>query len=417
MSIPTLPTLTLQAAFDTKPTEAPTWTDISSYLRLQEGMRCNRGRMSELDSAQPGSATVYLDNRTRIFDPNHATGTYYGKLLPMKRVRLLATWAGVQYPVFTMYAQRWPQTWPARGDAVVPLPCIDGLAVLGAKQITDTYSQERSDVRIGRLLSAVNWTTGESWVLGSAINGALGTTTKLGPNGDRLLTEGNSNVQASTLDKTNALSHAQDVERTEQGLFFVNASGVMVFHSRHRALDVPYRTSQGTFGDAAGELPYPEMVLADDDQWLYNEVVVSRTGGTDQTATDSASGLDYFTRTLSPSATLHTTDTEALAMAEWLLSKYKGPHQRAQTIVILPQRDPDNLWPQVLGRELGDRITVVRRPPGGGTAITIECLIQAIEHQLSNNVWRTVWQLAPAAPDNYWILGTSSLAADTRLCW
>jgi hypothetical protein len=35
----------------------------------------------------------------------------------------------------------------------------------------------------------------------------------------------------------------------------------------------------------------------------------------------------------------------------------------------------------MLGRDFGDRITVKRRPPGGGSAIVRDCFVRGIEHQ------------------------------------
>lgn len=91
----TWPTLRAQVAFDTAPLAAvPTWTTIHEGTTTQRvrTAECRHGRSFELDAFQPGQLTLELENSDRRFDPLHATGPYYGKLLPRKRCRLQADW-------------------------------------------------------------------------------------------------------------------------------------------------------------------------------------------------------------------------------------------------------------------------------------------------------------------------------------
>lgn len=419
MVVASLPTLTLNAALTTKPTASPTWTDLSDRLRATGTLRVVRGRQTELDVCQPGRLDVLLGNRDRELDPENAAGSYYGNLLPRKRVQLLATWDGIEYPVYAGYVwPGWAQSWPARNDAVVPLRAVDGLDLLARRVLSTSYAEERSDERIGELITGIGWETGLSWVLGSTSQGVLGTSTILAPNGDRLLSEGQATVQASTLSEANALTHAQDVERTEGGLLFIDRQGVVVFHSRHRSLTYPFNVSAATFGDSSAEL-FCSAIRFDSDPKLYNEVSVTRTGGAIQTASSTASQDDYFVSTLSRSGVLYITDALSLDAATFWLNSYKDPHAWVRSITVLPQRDPANLWPAVLNRELGDRITVIRRPPGGGDAIEQDCLIQGITHQLSGSLWTTTFALSPAVMQG-WVLGSetqSILGTSTRLYW
>lgn len=91
----TLPTLRAQVAFDTAPLAAsPTWTTIheGTTTRRATQVQTRTGRSFELDAFQPGTMSIDLDNSDRRFDPLHAAGPYYGKLLPRKRCRLQADW-------------------------------------------------------------------------------------------------------------------------------------------------------------------------------------------------------------------------------------------------------------------------------------------------------------------------------------
>lgn len=89
------PTLRAQVAFDTAPLAAsPTWTTIHEGTTTQRVLaaQVRSGRGFELDAFQPGQMTLELENSDRRFDPLHASGPYFGKLLPRKRTRLQADW-------------------------------------------------------------------------------------------------------------------------------------------------------------------------------------------------------------------------------------------------------------------------------------------------------------------------------------
>jgi hypothetical protein len=65
----TIPTRKVELALVTKPTEAPTWIDVTPYL-LE--LTSSRGRQYELDRFQAGTAQVVLDNSDRRFDPTYS---------------------------------------------------------------------------------------------------------------------------------------------------------------------------------------------------------------------------------------------------------------------------------------------------------------------------------------------------------
>ena len=90
----TRPTARAQVAFDSDPLdETPSWTTIHDGTTQRAFSATVRtGRAFELDAFQPGRMTLSLDNSDRRFDPLHASGPYFGKLLPRKRCRLQADW-------------------------------------------------------------------------------------------------------------------------------------------------------------------------------------------------------------------------------------------------------------------------------------------------------------------------------------
>jgi len=329
-------------------------------------------------------------------------GPYYGNLKPMRRIRLSAIWDGVTYDQFSGFVESWPQRWPDGVSAEVQVMAADALKVLGLFRLNTTYSEELSSVRIHNVLDDVGWTVGDTWVLDSATDSQLGTTTVLAPAGGRSIMQGQTIVQGATLDGTMALQHVQDVTEAENGFLFVDREGTITFYDRHRKYHPDLAISKGIFGDAVGELNYTGLELEYDDRRIYNNVRMQRTGGALKTADDATSKLDYFVRTLSQEALWATDDREIEDRANWMLSRYKDPHWRARAISF--QGADDDLWPQLLARDIGDKITVKRRPTVGAI-IEQDYYIEHVQHRvMPGRSWQTRWQLSLVEPVTYWVL-------------
>lgn len=134
------PTAIVSIAFNDGPYVAnPTWTDVSSYVR---SLSTDRSRDDDWGNFT-GSASVELDNRSRIFDPFYTSGTYYGKLLPRRQIKIEAFYGGSTYPVFRGYIDGWPPTWTNAGkDSTVTLQCYDALSLLSQVQLPADWSRQ-----------------------------------------------------------------------------------------------------------------------------------------------------------------------------------------------------------------------------------------------------------------------------------
>lgn len=117
--------ITVEVAFATNPQAAsPTWTDVTAYLVEIPSIRF--GRESEFSEFSPATCEVVLKNADRRFDPEYSSGPYYGDLLPMKKIRVQATYDSTTYDLFTGFVQGWPQTYTGVLDSFVTVRCIDG---------------------------------------------------------------------------------------------------------------------------------------------------------------------------------------------------------------------------------------------------------------------------------------------------
>lgn len=187
---------------------------------------------------------------------------------------------------------------------------------------------------------------------------------------------------------------------SEIGELYIDGAGALVFRNRRGLLeDTRSAASQAAFGDAPGELAYRSVTRARDDTTIANDVQATRVGGTLQEAFDQASVNKYlFPRTYQRTDLILTSDATALQWAQWVLYTARNDEDRFDQLVIYPMRDPANLWPQALGRQVGDRITITRRPPGGFT-VTRDCFIRGIAHafDVSAGTWATTWTLQDAS--------------------
>lgn len=591
-------------------TTAGVWYDATDDLISGSIIR---GRQSELDEFQAGTCDVLLDNDDRKYDPTYASSPLNGHILPMKRVKILATWAGTQYPLFAGYADRWTQNrdGPHRGTTTLaatdgfkvlaranlagssykqevtadgpvawwrmdeaggtvvhdsvgiwdltandtptlgepgliardpgsagatdtntdgwsrrgPLPVggaplsleaviqtTAGAAVLGMERALDFASDEavldsdqfrvrREGVGTATVAPTVTTTDGDihhlvgvweadgdiriyvdgvdvtdsvdnvtagafgddasgiTYIAGSeadtgiapgvvdelavydyaltaariAAHAAAVTTPWDGdlpgeriervldaigwPDALRDIDTGVTVLQPAELDMT-ALEHIQKVALTELGVVYMTADGILRFEARSETVNQPVVAE---FSDAAGtDLPitYSAPELTDED--IRNDITVSRLDGVAQTARDATSIAAYQVSSYTVEGLYHDDDEHSRYLAQFLLDAYKDPVERVRSMTVNPYRDPDDLWPAILGLELTDRVTLEETPQHVTPAVTRTLVVEGISHTFGPKSWETALDVSEntAATQAYWALGVagaSELGQTTRL--
>lgn len=238
------------------------------------------------------------------------------------------------------------------------------------------------------------------------------------PAAARSLATGVSNLDSAELDKVGALEHLQQVAESGSGRFFIDAQGRVKFIDRRTFYTT---SSQATFGE--NEILYVDVTFSGDDQLIFNEVICTRAAdrAEPRSAVDAASALANLSRTLPRDGLLIDNDNECASKAEFELALYKDFHPRITSMRLDGTYQPSTVWPQALGRELGDRVTVRKRPPGGGTMIEQVSFIESIEHRVGVGTWETVfgltsvgigYQVYPSGK-TFFTLGTSALTSGT----
>lgn len=371
------------------------WTDITPWVASVSTRRGATRADGPILRYEAGTATIVARNQDRRFDPTNLAGPYVvagvSQVEPMRAVRIRAEWDGVTYPIWRGYADAWQVDYQGPTGSTVTLTCSDAFAVFTSVDrpaSAPVGTGELSGARVHRVLNSAGW-----------------------PAEDRLIAAGDSTMQATSLEG-NALSELQLVAESEIGELYVDASGRVVFRNRRAVLtEARSTTVQAVFGgdeDDPVELPYADVSLTYDAQSITNYASVSRAGGTAQVRDDTASRARYLTRSYTRSDLLLQTDAEVASYVGFVLHQGADPELRFNQLVLLPRKDA-RLWPQALGREIGDRVQVIRRPPGGGDPIVREAFVRGIEHEVRDMQWTTRVALQSATRYQFWTIGHPDL--------
>lgn len=381
---------------DTGTLSAEVWTDITAYATAFSTRRGASRAEGPIIRFEAGTCSVTLDNADRRFDPTNLSGPYVSagktQVTPMRAVRIVATYNGTEYPIFRGYADSWDISYDEPAMSTCVLTATDATKVLSDVDRVALGSAvgagELSGTRVNRVLDSVSWPMGTDF---------------------RVIAAGDSALQGTTLDRS-AWEEIVKVQDSEIGQAYIDAAGRVVFRNRHANMeDARSATVQGAFGDGVGELPFDDAQIVYDDDGLANLVRIANVGGTQQTAEDVASQREYLTHGHERTDLILQTDAEAANYAAFILYQSKEPELRFTSLSINPRDDDDALFPQVLGRDFGDRVRLTRRPPGGGT-VTRDSFIVGVTHEVSGpNQWRTTWALQSATRWAFVTLDDSSL--------
>ena len=404
--------ITVEIAFDSNPLDSSqSFTDVSQFLR---SFTTNRGRNSNLDKFQTGTATVVLDNRDNRFSPNQTThffdsSTGITKIQPLKRLRIRATHSSTTYDIFHGFVESFPVNYAGQGsDSTTRIKVVDafklffnakldgigwnlGISLLGSTtRLTLTQAQELSSIRVKNILDSFGYSN-------QAIStGQLQVTT-----------------QSTTDDLLTAL---RKVETAENGTFFIAANGDATFRDRNFRL-TNTTTPSAIFGQGGSDLPYSDIKTSYDDNKIINTVQRTRTGSSNtQIAIDSDSINRFGTHVLTENNTLNIQDSDVASIAEQKVISNSIPQTVVEQLSFRPQQD-SNLWVKALGLDIGSFVEAKVTTPSSSIE-TYDLFIERISHKVDarNKTWNWVIGLSPAET-GAWILGVSKLGIDTNISY
>jgi hypothetical protein len=317
--------------------------DVTSRVKRYS---IRRGKSRQLESFNPGIATVVFGNMDRAFDPTFAASPYYGQVIPKREIRI-STNGQRRY---TGLIDDWNLDYSLSGDSTASITASDGFARLANQTLSAaTATAQLSGARISAILDS----TDVSW-----------------PADARAIDAGTIMLGADVLTaNANVLQYLQQVEATELGHFYIDKSGNVAFKDADTLL--PEGSSAVTLADDGTGIPYAGMQVVYGSELLYNQIVVSSVNATGTAVADDLDsqalyGIQTFTRT----DLLMDSDTDVDAHALKLARQYAYPEYRFENVTInLDTLEPAQVT-SILNLEIGSLCKIVFTPNGVAPAIS-----------------------------------------------
>ena len=260
--------------------------------------------------------------KIRILDPNgnwnpqNTASPYYGKLVPNRKMRVFAKYAGNTYFLFSGYTSSYAYSYPKNQDiGYVDITCSDAFRLYQLANVTTIASSgsgQDTGTRTNKILDQISFPTS----MRSVMTGGTETI-----------------CQADPATARTALQALKQVEATEQGGFYIDGGGNAVFKSR--AFIEGKSGKNATFFSNAGDgINYKNVQFAFDDKLIINDATFANVGGTDQKYTNAASVAKYFPHSFSSKVLVGATDADAFNVAATYVQTRAETTLRIDSLVL-----------------------------------------------------------------------------------
>jgi hypothetical protein len=341
--------------------------DVSNVV---DSIQTIRGRNAQADQFQTGTLSLRIVDQNGDFNPQNPSGPYYNLLTPMRKVQITATYGATTYPIFSGFITSYTTTTPKNANDVVytTIQAVDAFRLAQNAQISTvagTSAGQLSGARINALLDAIDW-----------------------PASMRDVDAGLTTMQADPGTARTSLAAMQTVEISEYGALYVDAAGSFVFQDRNVTAGSTGATPT-VFNDNGTNISYFNAVWRLDDTLVYNSASVTRTGGTAQVATNSASIDKYFVHSYNQQNLLMETDAVALDYAQAYVASRAETSIRCDAIQLDLYTDNYNLGIiAALSLDYFDPVTITTNQPGGST-LTKTLQVFGVAQSITPNSWKT----------------------------
>lgn len=349
--------------------------DVTPQVRK---VSTRRGRNRILANFEAGSATVTLNDPDSWFNPQNTLSPYYGKLLPLRKIRIYATTTvlgdNIDVNIFSGYITSFDTSFyvGTNQDATVTLQCVDGFRLLNnvsteIPPVPGCVAGQESGSRVAALLEFADFPE-SMWALQTG-----DTTMQADPGGNR-----------------SVLAAIQTVEQSEFGAFFMSRDGKARFLDRttvSKLSDSPPRKYSDDTILPLDTYPYANVDFAFDDQLVLNDVSITRLGGIPQIVTNQESIDTYFYKSGQRTDLLMQTDQNALDQASMLVASRKDATLRIDSMLLNLNSDIDETNTLInLSLDIYTLINITKSMPGG-SSVTRELFVQGVAHDISPTQW------------------------------
>jgi len=352
-----------------------------------------RGRNIQRDQYEAGQCTVRVLDPLSYFNPQNVSSPYYGKLVPLRKLRVSATTTTTQKYLFSGYAIEYRYTYPiSQETGYVDIVCQDAFRLFNMANIntvTDSGAGQTTGTRIGKILNQVSF-----------------------PSSMRTVATGVNTCIADPATNRTSLAAIKNAEFSETGAFYMDGSGTAVFKDRSQVM-ASLATAPTAFNQSGG-IPYKNLKYSFDDKLIINQANLARVGGSTITAINQASIDKYFPHSVTQTDLVAETDAIVTNIAKEYIAT------RQETTIRIDEMEVDLLDPSVptdtmLGLDYFSNLLITNVQPDGSTIVK-NLQFQGINWSITpNKMTAKITTLEPIADgfivgsSYYGIIGQSTL--------
>jgi hypothetical protein len=343
-----------------------------------------RGRNILRDTYEAGTCIVRIYDPNGDFNPQSVTSPYYGKLTPLRKLRISASVAGISYYLFSGYTTDYVYSYDqAENMAYVDISASDAFRLFNLASVvsvTGASAGQDTGTRINKILDTVSF-----------------------PNGMRTIDTGNSLTVNDPATLRTSLSAVKNAEFSEQGAFYITTEGNAIFKNRSSVISSAGNTPIA-FNQTSG-IPYKNLKFAFDDKLIINSATMTKVGGTSQTSYDLDSIATYFPHSIDVSDLVIDTDANAMNIAKIYVAT------RSTTTIRIDEMTLDLLDPSVptataLALDYFDNVIITNIQPDGSTIVK-NLQVQGISHDITPFTWISNYTTIEPLVDGF-IIGNST---------
>lgn len=353
---------------------ADTASDVVDVSNITLRASIRRGRNRILNKFEAGSATIVLEDQNGDWVPSNPASPYYGKLLPLRKIRIWADYDSgsgtVRYYLYSGYITSYDTNFSIGFNdlSTVTLQCVDAFRLfsnVAISTVAGTSAGQTTGARMENLLDVASF-----------------------PLSQRVINTGDSTVQADPGTERDLLNALQVIENSEFGGFYIDPEGNATFLSRDTLAQKADQTATD-FSDDGTAISYQAIDFAYDDTLIFNDVTVNRVGGIAQTVQDTSSIETYFIHSGKREGLLIQTDAESLDQATMILQSRKDAIFRIDSIGLNLADDAETARIVAgLSLDIFDLVNITKTTPGS-TSVTLELFVQGVQQDITTNTWTT----------------------------
>jgi hypothetical protein len=373
--------------------EASFVVDLTDQTTL---IKISRGRDLVQDQFNSGIVTVRIIDPDGSFNPQNVSSPYFGKLQPLRKLRISAIYDNQIRYLFSGYTTEYRYFFPKSEEiGYVDIHAVDAFTLFNKSAVTTIAGQSSGDSsgeRINLILDQIGF-----------------------PTSQRNIDVGDTDLQSDPGTLRSVLQALKDVEFTEFGAVYISGGGDVIFRERSDALETIAGTA--TVFDQSSGINYSQIRFSFDDKLIFNVANFKRIGGSMITEFDQDSIDTYFPHTITREGLLHQSDDEVASLARAYIASRKATDIRIDAIVLdLIQPNYDAGIDAALTLDFFDPVDISNTQPGG-SVINKRLQIFGVQHDITPNSWFTTFTTGEPLIDGFiltsavsGILGKSVLA-------